>query len=117
MCVCERCSVDTFRMWYITRVHFVYDCAYIALSTLHVSAVPVQRGREEKALRALRLAYRLNHLHRGGGDHFRIKSIPVETRGADEGGVAKRGSNCGGTRVVQRLARFRGQLVQVRDSL
>ena len=66
----------------------------------------VQRGREQKALRALRLVYRLNHLHRGRDCHFPIKSVHVETGGANEGGMAKK---------MGRLVQFCEQVKQVRE--
>ena len=36
-------------------------------------------------------------------------------RGGDKEGVANQGGNGGGSRVAQRLAKFRRQLIQVRD--
>ena len=109
------CLMKMYTMYNVYTRTFC-DCAQQSLHYMyHVHYIPNQRGREQKALKALRLVYRLNHLHRGDGSNFRIKSIRVGIRGGDKEGVANRGGDGGGSRIVQRLAKFRRQLVQVRD--
>ena len=67
----------------------------------------LQKGREQKAMKALRLAYWLNHLHRSRGQHFPVKSIRLESRRDNEGDGPK------GKGVAHRLTVFGGQMRQV----
>ena len=67
----------------------------------------LQKGQEQKAMKALRLAYWLNHLHRSRGQHFPVKSIRLESRHDNEKDGPK------GKGVARRLAVFGGQVRQV----
>lgn len=76
------------------------------------ACVPVQTGREKKALKVLRMVHRLNHLHKGGEDvQFSIKGVRVTT-GQDKKQHMAKETGCG-----RRQARFYEMIKQVRGEV
>ena len=74
----------------------------------------LQHGQKEKALCALRLAHRINHLHKRDSV-FLLTGIRVEAGFVDKGGVASGGGGGGGGHrsISQRLDKFWAEVKQV----
>lgn len=75
------------------------------------TCVPVQTGREKKALKVLRRVHRLNHLHKGEDVQFSIKGVRVMTGQDNKQHVANK-TGCG-----RRQARFYEMIKQVRGGV